>query len=197
MKNKFISLFFSLFIPLFISLFFSCKNKVVQEDSKLKTNIKSKEDFYIPKFATIKPSYKPNRPTYLTKEDIILYDNTVLKLKKFLYNNEESNISPDYDYENLYVYSSSEKPREKIYFNAKKVEKEYLFYYDKNKLICVQEGVYDSDAIFKGDLLFFNNSRIFLWKNTSNQYVTDNAFIKGKSKYIMRLDFVCSLTISY
>lgn len=183
MKKKLLFLF-----SLFLVFFFSRRNIDNKEESKTEIIVKTPDSIFVPKFAVLKPDYEINKFSFLTNEETALHKGITLKLENFLYDNEEVDISPDYDYQNLYAYSSSEKPRNEIYFNAKKIKKEYSFYYEKDKLICVLEGIYDDDAIFKGDSLFFYDDKIFLWKNTSNKFVNDSIFLDGKSKYIMRLD---------
>ncbi|CAA0212987.1 hypothetical protein [Tenacibaculum maritimum] len=185
MKNNFIFLF-----SCFLALLFSCKEKKSEKNIAKK---QKNDSLFIPKYAIAKPNYQSIFPKKINKKLIGDYKSTQLKLKKgFLEDPLDDNSDvyghPDYDYGTLVTWNTPKYPREEIYFNAKKINKEYLFFYEKSKLICVFEGKYNDDAIFEGDSLFFNNDKIFLWKNTNNLFVTDSIFLDAKSKYIMRLD---------
>lgn len=183
--KKIVALFFSCFL-----VFSLCKNLNSQKKDLIE---KHNDSLFILKYAIIKPSYNSRFQKKMNTSLIDKYKKIQLKFKEgFLEDPLDDNSDvyghPDYDYGTLIVWNSSEHSREEVYFNAKKIDKEYSFYYEKEKLICVLEGIYDDDAIFKGDSLFINNGKIFLWKNTNNLFVTDSTFIEGKSKYIMRLD---------
>lgn len=166
-------------------ILFSCR----QTDKKNK----STNDIYIPEYAIKKPIYSNLISKELDDKLAKSHKNIQSKFKKgFLEDNfdDESDVygHPDYDYGSLIVWNTPKYPREEIYFNAKKINKEYIFYYENNKLICVLEGKYDDDAVFHGDSLFFHNKEIFLWKNTKNLFVNDQSFLNGKSRYLLRLD---------
>lgn len=185
MKNSLILLFSCSLI-----LLFSCK----QASTKKNTFQKEKNDsLFILKYAVIKPKYVIEFPEKLEDTLYEKYKNTQVKLKNFLGTPpldpevDDAYAVPDYAFEGLNVWVTSEYPtRTEIGFDAKKISKYYGFFYDKNELLLVTETF---EGVKKTtDSLFFHNNKIFLWKNTSNQYVTDRVSLKGKSKYIMRLD---------
>lgn len=171
---------------IFSIIFFSCKVGVKKVRIISIDNIS--DSIFLPKYSVTNMDYELD---YKIENNLKRKLSGIrLNLKSFTEANlnDELDIhgTPDYSYENLYVYAFPDNRKREIYFNAKKVKKEYTFYYEKDKLICVLEGVYDD--VFIGDSLFFNENRIFLWKNTYDKYVKDSISIKGKTEYIMRLD---------
>ncbi|SFZ83310.1 hypothetical protein [Tenacibaculum maritimum] len=180
MKNNFIFLF-----SCFLALLFSCKEKKSEKNIAKK---QKNDSLFIPKYAIAKPNYQSIFPKKINKKLIGDYKSTQLKLKKgFLEDPLDDNSDvyghPDYDYDGLTTWVSSKNSREEIGFHAKKISKYYGFYYENNKLLLVTETFEDIK-----DSLFFNNDKIFLWKNTNNLFVTDSIFLDAKSKYIKRLD---------
>ncbi len=168
-----------------VLLFISCKHQV-NNDSTINLNSDKKTE-------TI-PDLNENTVQYSDNKN---HNNSCIDISKklkdsygnFLGDTDENDIygHPDTDYDNLTIWDNPELNREEIYFNAKTISKEYIFFIENNILIAALEGKVDDEGVFKGDSLFFSNGKLQLWKNTENKYVLKEKTKLNKQEYIYKI----------
>ena len=179
-----------------LSLFFFIACNPVSSQSKtekLTTESDSliNDDYSIPEFAIKKVLYKDQDS--LSELDSLRKTNIVSKLTEL-----EGNFMGDTDDNDLYghpvasqegfsIWTSSKSTRKEIFFRASTINKEYVFYEEDNNLLLVLEEVFDEEAKFTGDSIFFDKGKIFFWKSTRNLYVTNKEMLLGKQDFFLNL----------
>jgi len=172
----------------------SCKkNNEKNTLLSITNNNKNQNDsvyFFKPHYAIYKPVYSDK---YLVDE--FINDKCDLLRKKliddkgsFLGDTDENDIygHPDTDYDGLSIWYNSNSNRKEIYFDAKKIKKEYYFFIENKTPILILEGKFSDDG-FVGDSIFCNQKSILLWKNSMKKYVTNEKDFKGKKDYLKRV----------
>lgn len=195
----------NLLIAINCVVLFSCKinntpkeqlsknESVIAENKKIKKiaePIQDSIDIYIPEFALVSPDYISIDKIKFSKNDLLMCEKIQSILKglggNFLGDTDDNDIlgHPDLDYDGLTIWVNDSN-RKKVAFNAKKISKRYGFYYNNDKLILVTEATKKNNG-FKMDSIFFDE-KILIWKNISNNYVTDKKTIKGKEEYLKKI----------